>query len=511
MGEPGPNKTSPRLLVTMFTDLVGSTALKEHIGVEAYRAMLDRHDSFLSFALLNVGLTGRILQDNGDGYFLAFESVYHAVATALLFQWLMHIEPWPHPFVARVGLHLGEVDHGTNLASGDVKVIGSAIDLASRVMSLAEGGQILMSRAVFEPARLVVRVHPSVPGSPPASLAQPSQLRWVAHGPYLFKGSSEPIEIFEVGAESLASFNPPPDSEKAKRHRAMIHSGLSKHTLVGHSGHRRGRMILSLIAGALVLLGAGLGAWISSRSASNPVAEMRRREIQREVDLARAEPPSPIREPAVGVKAIDAFPSFENPAYQVLSDRRIVDLRAWKEVPEEKLGELYSPITTNRRLSLRKISRADRFEQRWGTSGLDLMIRAVDSFPMDLQILRRDEFVGGQRLKFRVSSHDVSSVPVGAEFELNTVGTAWNSAQTDQEQWQGLIGYKNSFAVSMLLLFPAARPCKNFRLTVAPTSKDAESDYTGPRIILLGQVNDWIYWEVPNPEAGHVYRIDWTW
>src|SRR2546430_84616 len=86
---------SPRLMVLMFTDLVGSTALKHEAGVEAYRTMLQRHDALLRQALSLAGRSGRVLQDTGDGYFLAFDSAGQAVSAALLFQWFMHTADWP--------------------------------------------------------------------------------------------------------------------------------------------------------------------------------------------------------------------------------------------------------------------------------------------------------------------------------------------------------------------------------------------------------------------------------
>ena len=39
-----------RLMVLMFTDLVGSTALKEKVGARAYGDMFRRHDELLAQA-----------------------------------------------------------------------------------------------------------------------------------------------------------------------------------------------------------------------------------------------------------------------------------------------------------------------------------------------------------------------------------------------------------------------------------------------------------------------------
>jgi serine/threonine protein kinase/class 3 adenylate cyclase len=209
---PAPAAASQRLMVLMFTDLVNSTAIKEQIGNQAYAQLLHRHDAFLRQSLDIVG-GGRVVQDTGDGYFLSFESVAQAVSAALIFQWLMTAESWPLPFASRVGLHLGEVDQHTNAIDARERFVGSAIDLASRVMSLARGGQILLTRAVFDAARQIVREHPA-----PVPMTRAPPLQWMAHGPYMFKGAAEPVDVFEVGAEGAAPLAPPPDSDKAKRH-----------------------------------------------------------------------------------------------------------------------------------------------------------------------------------------------------------------------------------------------------------------------------------------------------
>ena len=60
-------------------------------------------------------------------------------------------------------------------AEGRSKLAGLAVDLASRVMSLAIGGQILLTRFPFNDARQFIAEHPDVGGAKPP-------LRWIAHG-----------------------------------------------------------------------------------------------------------------------------------------------------------------------------------------------------------------------------------------------------------------------------------------------------------------------------------------
>jgi serine/threonine protein kinase len=78
----------------------------------------------------------------------------------------------------------------------------------ARVMSLAAGGQILLTRAVFDSARQVLKGEDIPPVGP---------LTWVNHGPYLLKGVEEPVEVCEVGESAARSFEPPKTSEKAAR------------------------------------------------------------------------------------------------------------------------------------------------------------------------------------------------------------------------------------------------------------------------------------------------------
>src|SRR5205814_2932092 len=99
---------------------------------------------------------------------------------------------------SRVGIHVGQVTEWDEAFGGHPKLIGLAADIASRVMGLARGSQILLTRAAFDDGRQFVRSHPAVQSDDlPA-------MKWVAHGQYLFDGIEEPLEIFEVGAEGIA-------------------------------------------------------------------------------------------------------------------------------------------------------------------------------------------------------------------------------------------------------------------------------------------------------------------
>src|SRR4051812_5368980 len=88
-----------RLMVLMFTDLVGSTAHKDVLRTDGYLPLLARHDQLLRQALAEAG-GGNVQQDTGDGVFATFGTASDAVRAALRFQWMMRNENWP------VGAHL---------------------------------------------------------------------------------------------------------------------------------------------------------------------------------------------------------------------------------------------------------------------------------------------------------------------------------------------------------------------------------------------------------------------
>jgi class 3 adenylate cyclase len=483
---------SPRLMVVMFTDLVGSTALKARLGHEEYRNLKRRHDQFIGQAL-STSPSGTVLQDTGDGYFLTFASIGEAISTALMFQWLMAREPWPHPFKSRVGLHLGEVEEGRSEVTGRADFISSTIDIASRTMSVGLGGQILMMHAVFDAARQVVRSHPKVP----TGEALP-ELTWMSHGYYEFKGWTEPVELFEVGLRDVAPLTRPPDSEKAK----SVPDPVTDETLT-----RRWVLATTLVTVPL-LVGAGIWFWVRK---PDPFVEELTRKIKHQVDMERSHPPITASPVPSDAHVMDRVVFSDNPAFDIQADNRVLDMRGWKEVAQDKLGEYEAQMTLNRKIHVKKNKEAQYFECQARTSGLDVVISCNDAFPSTYEIQRGESFVGKQRMKVRKLNVDVSSIAVGQEFDLDVVNTYWNSMQTEDEQWFGVIGYKNSFEASMLLLFPSDKPYKSFSLTVSKTEKDTPAKYDGKRIVLEGPAHDWLFWQIPDPQSGHVYRLDWKW
>lgn len=198
-----------RFTVLLFTDIVGSTEIKNRCGVPAYSEALRIHNGHFE-RLARDCRNIRILRNMGDGYFAEAGGIVDAVRFALLFQHAMREGPWGKVrLTTRVGIHAGEISEVDS--EGGCGIVAPAADLAARIMGLALGGQILLTRLLFDEARHFIREHPEIGGK-----AAPL-LGWLAHGPYLLQGREDPVDVFEVGAEGLAPLAPPPDGEKAKR------------------------------------------------------------------------------------------------------------------------------------------------------------------------------------------------------------------------------------------------------------------------------------------------------
>ena len=205
---PTDSAETTQFAVLLFSDIRDSTALKVKHGAPAYKAAAELHNLLFERLAAEEKLT--VVNYMGDGYFARTASVVVAVRFALRFQHGMRTMAWPDfALTTRVGIHAGEAADIT--ARGRAEVLAPAADLAARVMGLAVGGQILMTRGPFDEARHFIRAHPvGEGGGPPA-------LTWLAHGPYLFKGCEDPVEIFEVGAADAAPLAAPPDGDKARR------------------------------------------------------------------------------------------------------------------------------------------------------------------------------------------------------------------------------------------------------------------------------------------------------
>lgn len=141
-----PSITHNRTLAAIvFTDTVGFSA-RMSVEEEATLKLVDMDLSLMAVLCEQHG--GRVIKSTGDGLLMLFRSALQAVQFAITLQ--HHMADYAKgqlptsTLTHRVGIHLGEVF----LVADDV--MGHAVNIASRLESLAQPGGICISQAVYD-------------------------------------------------------------------------------------------------------------------------------------------------------------------------------------------------------------------------------------------------------------------------------------------------------------------------------------------------------------------------
>ena len=141
----GPDARDPGVRTIVFTDIVDSTPMTQHIGDEAAMQFLEVHDRIVRGALTDLG--GREVKHTGDGIMASFFSAASAVKCAARIQREIADHARGNKDRAiqlRIGVAAGEpVEHHNDL-------FGCTVQLAARLCSQAQPEQILVSSAVAE-------------------------------------------------------------------------------------------------------------------------------------------------------------------------------------------------------------------------------------------------------------------------------------------------------------------------------------------------------------------------
>ena len=135
----------------LFTDIEGSTRLWQ-LHPEAMKAALNRHHMLLQQAIEANG--GYVFQIIGDAFCAAFHTGSESVAAALAAQRALTAERWGQagPILVRMAVHTGTVDLRMGEHKSGEYVSGLTLSHTARLLSVAYGGQILVSTATKEMA-----------------------------------------------------------------------------------------------------------------------------------------------------------------------------------------------------------------------------------------------------------------------------------------------------------------------------------------------------------------------
>jgi class 3 adenylate cyclase/CheY-like chemotaxis protein len=136
---------STAVLTIMFTDIVGSTELRESLGEIAYERAREEHDQAIH-ALIEAENAGAVVKGTGDGILAVFAEPSTAVERSLRIQGLMQRHP---RFRLRIGLDMGQVSKET-MGGIVIDVFGKHVNRAARVTRLADPEQILATYQVYD-------------------------------------------------------------------------------------------------------------------------------------------------------------------------------------------------------------------------------------------------------------------------------------------------------------------------------------------------------------------------
>ena len=141
-----PNRTF--VCSVLFLDIVEYSKR----SVAEQMTLKQRFNALLGQVLQNVAVNDRIVLDTGDGAAISFlgnpeDTLFAAMSLRDAIAAESASNP---PFLAiRIGINLGPVRLIKDL-NGQLNIIGDGINVAQRVMSFAQPGQILVSRSYFE-------------------------------------------------------------------------------------------------------------------------------------------------------------------------------------------------------------------------------------------------------------------------------------------------------------------------------------------------------------------------
>jgi class 3 adenylate cyclase len=157
-----------RVLATvLFTDVVDSTRKAEAMGDRDWHALLSEHDRIVRDAIGR--FRGHEIKTLGDGFLATFDGPARAVRCGSEIIDALR----PLSLNVRCGVHTGEIE-----MKGD-DIGGIAVHIAARIASMADGGDVLVSRTVRD-------------------LVAGSNLPLERRGDFALKGLSEPMLLYAV-------------------------------------------------------------------------------------------------------------------------------------------------------------------------------------------------------------------------------------------------------------------------------------------------------------------------
>jgi len=168
-----PTTEKHKLAAIVFTDIVGFTPIMEHSEKIALE-LINRKRGIIT-PLVETH-HGKILKELGDGFLIMFDSAIDAVYCSKEIQENLKDEK---ELKIRIGIHIGDIV----IKKDDI--LGSGVNIASRIEPLAAAGGICISEDVHHQIR------------------NRSDINFISLGKKELKGVKHPVEIFELTDEEV--------------------------------------------------------------------------------------------------------------------------------------------------------------------------------------------------------------------------------------------------------------------------------------------------------------------
>ena len=172
----------------LFSDVKGSTKLAQ-LYLDKLPAMLKRHNEIMQESLDSHG--GLVFRIVGDAFCCAFEKAGDAVRAAVAAQMMLNSEKWDEAVISvRMGIHSGIAEWNGRDYVGQL-----TLARAERVMSTADGGQILISKDAYE----------NITASEFDELLSPAhgEISFLDLGERRLKDLIQPVRIYQINASGL--------------------------------------------------------------------------------------------------------------------------------------------------------------------------------------------------------------------------------------------------------------------------------------------------------------------
>ena len=163
-----------QLAAIMFTDIVGYTAMMQANEQKAV-AVIKHYNSTLEKLVSQ--FNGEVSNYYGDGSLCIFHSATDAANCSLAVQKELKTEP---VVPLRIGLHIGEIFFENE------KTLGDGVNVASRVQSLGQENNILVSGEFYD------------------KIKNNSSFSTISLGQFDFKNVDKPLEVFALTNEGLS-------------------------------------------------------------------------------------------------------------------------------------------------------------------------------------------------------------------------------------------------------------------------------------------------------------------